>query len=76
MMEAQRYPEDFDGIIVGAPAFGWPAIAAEFIQNIQALYPDMDNLKEPVITKKNLVMLQAAVLEQCDELDGIKDNRS
>jgi len=74
MMEAQRYPEDFDGIIVGAPAFGWPAIAAEFIQNIQALYPDTDNLKEPVITKKNLVMLQAAVLEQCDELDGIKDN--
>ena len=73
MMEAQRYPEDFDGIIVGAPAFGWPAIAAEFIQNIQAIYPDPDNL-EPVITRQNLSMLQAAVLDQCDILDGIKDN--
>jgi hypothetical protein len=73
MMEAQRYPEDFDGIIVGAPAFGWPALAAEFIQNIQAIYPDPDN-PEPVITIQNLSMLQAAVLDQCDELDGIKDN--
>ena len=74
MMEAQRYPEDFDGIIVGAPAFGWPAIAAEFTQNIQAVYPDPENLEEPMITRKNLAMLQAAILDQCDELDGIKDN--
>ena len=73
MMEAQRYPLDFDGIIVGAPAFDWPALAAEFIQNIQAIYPDPDNL-EPVITMQNLSMLQAAVLDQCDTLDGIKDN--
>ena len=74
MMEAQRYPEDFDGIIVGAPAFGWPAFAAEFIQNIQAIYPDPDNLEEPVITTENLAMLQKAILDQCDMLDGIKDN--
>ena len=73
MMEAQRYPEDFDGIVVGAPAFGWPAFAAEFIQNIQALYPDPDNL-EPVITRQNLSLLETAVLDQCDELDGVKDS--
>ncbi len=74
MMEAQRYPEDFNGIIVGAPAFGWPALAAEFVQNIQAIYPDPDNLTEPIITKNNLAMLQEAILDQCDMLDGIKDN--
>ncbi len=74
MMEAQRYPEDFDGIIVGAPAFNWPAMAAEFIQNIQAIYPDPNNLSVPVITKANLAMLQAAILDQCDEIDGIKDS--
>jgi hypothetical protein len=73
MMEAQRYPEDFDGIIVGAPAFDWPAIAAEFTQNMQAIYPDPENLN-PVITRQNLAMLQSAVLDQCDQLDGIRDS--
>ena len=74
MMEAQRYPEDFDGIIVGAPAFDWTAFAAEFIQNIQAIYPDPDNLEEAVITKENLAKLQSAILDQCDMLDGIRDS--
>jgi feruloyl esterase len=73
MMEAQRYPEDFDGIIVGAPAFNWPAIGAEFIQNMQAIFPDPENLT-PLITKQNLFLLQAFILDQCDELDGVKDN--
>jgi len=73
MMEAQRYPGDFDGIVAGAPAFNWPAIAAEFIQNCQAIYPDPDDLEHPVITVGNLELLHALVLEQCDALDGIKD---
>ena len=40
MMEAQRYPKDFDGIVAGAPAFNWPAFGAEFIENSQAVYPN------------------------------------
>ena len=74
MMEAQRYPGDFDGIVTGAPAFSWPAIAAEFIQNTQAMYPDPDDLNHPVVTKANLELLQALLLEQCDALDGIQDH--
>ncbi len=66
MMEAQRYPDDFDGIVAGAPAFNWPAIAAEFIQNSQAIYPNPDELENPVITLGNLKLLQTKVLEQCD----------
>ena len=73
MMEAQRYPEDFDGIVSMAPAFDWPAIAAEFIQNIKALYPDPLNLNEPLLTKDNQKLLQEAVLEACDAVDGLKD---
>jgi len=73
MMEAQRYPKDFDGIVTGAPAFNWPAIGAELIQNTQAIYPtnDIDN---GIISKANLGLLQSLVLEQCDDLDGVKDN--
>ena len=40
LMEAQRYPEDFDGISSGAPAFDWTGIMAEGLQNMQKLYPD------------------------------------
>ena len=73
MMEAQRYPEDFDGIVTGAPAFNWPAIGAEFIQNSKIIYPDPSNLKEPVITLANLKLLQNIILTHCDDIDGVKD---
>ena len=72
-MEAQRYPEDFDGIVTGAPAFNWPALGAEFLQNSKANYPDPTNLGEPVITLANLKLLQSKILEQCDAIDGITD---
>ena len=72
MMEAQQYPDDFQGIIAGAPAFSWPATGAKFVQNSQKNYPDPNNAKS-VITKDNLRLLQAQVLKQCDTLDGIKD---
>lgn len=72
MMEAQRYPDDFDGIVAGAPAFNWPAIAAEFIQNTQAVYPSV--LNEPVISKEHIRILHEAVLKQCDVIDGIRDS--
>ncbi|HLF34557.1 MAG TPA: tannase/feruloyl esterase family alpha/beta hydrolase, partial [Cyclobacteriaceae bacterium] len=73
LMEAQRFPDDFDGIVCGAPAFTWPAIGAEFIQNMQKIYPDPGNQTVPVITKNNLAMLENAILEKCDGIDGIKD---
>src|SRR5512140_1451161 len=37
MMEAQRYPKDFDGIIAGAPAFDWVSLAVEAVKNTQAV---------------------------------------
>ena len=73
MMEAQRYPEDFDGIVAMAPAFDWTAFAAEFIHNSRALYPDPQNLESPELTKENQMLLQEAVLNACDEIDGLKD---
>ena len=73
MMEAQQYPDDFDGIVAGAPAFDWPAIGAKFINVCQANYPDPKNLQHPVITNDNLKLLQKLVFEQCDKLDGLSD---
>lgn len=74
MMEAQRYPEDFDGIVAGAPAFDWTGMAAEFIQNSKAVYPDPSRDTAPLITRDNLILLQSMILRACDALDGVRDS--
>jgi hypothetical protein len=65
-MEAQRYPEDFDGIVAGAPANNWSHLFTGFIWNEQAL-------AETPITPAKLPAIQNAVLAACDALDGVKD---
>src|SRR5207248_1106950 len=39
MMEALRYPDDFDGVVAGAPAMDWTGIGAQFIKDAQAAFP-------------------------------------
>ena len=73
MMESQRYPEDFDGIVAGAPAFHWTAFTAGFVQNQQALFPDPDALSASVLDDETLALLGTAVIEACDHLDGVRD---
>ena len=73
MMESQRYPEDFDGIVSGAPAYEWPGIGAGFIQTQQAIYPDPGDLSAPVITTANRALLAREIDAACDTLDGVDD---
>jgi feruloyl esterase len=73
LKEAQLYAEDFDGVVAGAPAINFTAHQAKFIRNSQLLFPDPDNLNIGVISKAQLQILKKAVLEQCDEIDRIKD---
>jgi feruloyl esterase len=73
MMEAQRYPQDFDGIVAGAPAFDWTGIAAADVTIAQTLYPDAAHLDKAVLDKTALQTLQQSILDQCDARDGLKD---
>lgn len=73
MMEAQRYPKDFDGIVAGAPAFDWTGLAATMVTIARELYPDPGHLDTPVLTREALQKLQAAILDQGDAQDGLKD---
>lgn len=73
MMSSQRYPDDFDGIVAGAPAHDWTALGALFLQTQQALYPDPADLSTPVITPEAARILQTAILEACDGNDGVQD---
>ena len=73
LMEAQRYPEDFDGIIAGAPAHHFTGVMAGFLYNMQRIFPDPADVENPVITPENRKLLHDTVLERCDKLDGLAD---
>ncbi|WP_281615989.1 tannase/feruloyl esterase family alpha/beta hydrolase [Flammeovirga sp. SubArs3] len=74
MMEAQRYPDDFDGIVAGAPAYEWTSgLAMGMTHNVSKMFPDPNNLDEPLLSISDLKLVEDAYLEMCDELDGIKD---
>jgi feruloyl esterase len=69
MMEAQRFPADFDGIIAGSPGLDWTgrAIQAVRIENLI----DADDSARLLEPQRRLV--HAAVFDACDALDGVKD---
>jgi feruloyl esterase len=73
LMEAQRYPDDFDGVIAGAPAYDFTGIGAQFIKDIQAAFPDPRNLSTPLFTRETLKSIEAQILAKCDALDGVTD---
>jgi len=66
LMEAQRFPEDFDGILAGAPANDWSHLFTSFVWNELAL-------SRQRIPLEKLPALQRAVIAACDEADGLKD---
>lgn len=68
MMQAQRYPQDFDGIVAKAPA-----------GNIMGLFMQFNRIAKQVRVPANTLnagkqtLLANAVLAQCDGLDGVSD---
>jgi len=73
LMEAQRFPDDFDGIVAGAPALDFVGIAAQFIKDIQAVFPDERSMTSPMFSLDTLKSVEAQIVEKCDALDGVKD---
>jgi feruloyl esterase len=70
LMEVQRYPDDFDGYMVGAPGLDVPNNEITHLnvyQALKALGPDHQ------LTPVQLRALSAKVLDDCDALDGLKD---
>ena len=70
---AQRYPTEFDAILAGAPAFDFAGLAAAFLNATMHVYPDIDDLSAPVLTRDDLTLLGEAVLARCDARDGLAD---
>ena len=69
LLEAQRYPTDFDGIIAGAPANNQIQLSAWRFALETAAMKDPARVVPPAKT----ALLNRAVLAACDSLDGVKD---
>jgi feruloyl esterase len=69
-MKAQRFPEDFDGILAGAPANFWTHLLAAAVELVQSMYG-----ADPAayIPSTKLPAIQAAALAACDAQDGVRD---
>jgi feruloyl esterase len=69
LMAAQKFPEDFDGIVAGAPANYQTHLHA---WDLSVAVPVVNDPASAVPAVK-LAMLNRAVLEACDGKDGVKD---
>ena len=72
LAEAQRYPDDYDGILAGDPAFYLTHLqpGSEFLSWV-ALKGGVD--APGYISPSKYPVLNRAVLDVCDDLDGVKD---
>ncbi|MET0341325.1 MAG: tannase/feruloyl esterase family alpha/beta hydrolase [Polyangiales bacterium] len=68
LIEASRFPEDYDGIIAGAPPGHFTALGSAFISVVHAQTP-----KGAALRPDQMARLQSEVLKQCDARDGQAD---
>jgi len=66
LMEAQHYPEDFDGIIAGAPVFDLPDMLWQYHKNSLAV-------SAMPISPERLKQLGEFIRSHYDRVDGIED---
>jgi len=69
MIEAQRFPHDYQGIVAKCPAIS--SVASDAI--IWALQSLNDRSGHALLAPDNLQVLTNAVLARCDKLDGVAD---
>src|SRR5471030_1081368 len=67
--EARRYPEDYNGIVAGDPANNRVRLHMAGYWNYQATHDDPASY----IPTSKLPMINRAVLDACDKIDGLAD---
>jgi feruloyl esterase len=69
LMEAQRFPDDYDGIAAGAATNNWNNMMFGRIWVAQTTLKDAASY----IPRAKYPMIHKAVMDACDTLDGVKD---
>lgn len=72
MVQAQRFPYDFDGIISGAPVLN--EIGDGILHLLWSARANADKDGNPIMDARKIPMLRKAVMAKCDKLDGLEDN--
>jgi len=70
LMEAQRFPEDYDGILAGAPANFWTHLLTKALADAQATTVDPASY----VPASKLPAIAQAVDAACDSQDGVADS--
>ena len=70
LISAQRFPEDFDGVIAGAPAGVSPGGGLHLIWSALA-NQSVDG--SSILSEADVELLHGRVLDSCDEVDGVRD---
>jgi len=66
LLEAQRFPEDFDGIVANAPWVDQTGFTIGAMWNQKAL-------SQAALTPAKLALVADRVMAKCDAVDGLKD---
>src|SRR5262249_62210737 len=69
LMEAQRYPNDYDGILAGAPANDRTHLTVSGVWVAQAVHASEASYIPPA----KFPLIHEAALNACDARDGVKD---
>jgi feruloyl esterase len=70
MVEAQRFPNDFDGIIAGAPVISETGAGTQLMWSVLA---NLGEDGEPILKLDQLPMINQAAVAACDADDGLAD---
>ena len=71
LVEAQRYPTDFNGILAGAPALNFQVQNGLF--HAWQAWSNRNAESKAILVARRLPVLHQAVVEACDGLDGLHD---
>lgn len=69
LMEAQRFPADYDGILAGAPAYNWTSLLTNAAIGMQTLFADGASY----IPATDIPFIHQAIVANCDKRDSVKD---
>ena len=70
--EIQRYPDDFDGVIAGAPGNNRVRLNVAFLFQYLANRRSRDDAA-PILPAAKLPLVTRAVVDACDANDGVRD---